>query len=529
MALVTFTIDSILGGKAPYAHGGEEGQFLDSLAIDPESIALNSPSGNIMPVGYSKFSGGALAGAPMWIATSPYDTKHYVYTSNGELLSYSNTLGSEANPADPTSGAGNGMAVLHDYIYLATPTQVFRYGALSGGPTISNALIANGELLDGWDGGSDTLLAPTSYPATRNVTYPNHAMHVHSDGALYMCDYAGGRGLIHKIKTTAAGANDGSQYNVLDLPPGIKPFDIDSFGTDLAIVGSYASTDTNIRMPQSYLFIWDTLSDSFYRQIPIPTNLATSLTNVNGQLVIAAGSLDYGWQLYTYDGGYSVTEVWSQPSGSPPFAGAMESDGSRLAIGSSYNAGTGIGTTTDAAFILTRGYQNDRLGTDAIHSIGAADTTDTGPIISALKFVQLQQTSKTPIIGWRTATPAYGISKVSASATKNSVFRSQVFSLNQPFKIRGLRIPLTATTASGLTIVPKFYIDDAADSKTLATINSTNYPSTNVITYKALEIDAASTAGIKGQNNFFLELAFTGTSAIGVALPIEITIETLDD
>jgi hypothetical protein len=111
-------------------------------------------------------------------------------------------------------------------------------------------------------------------------------MHVHTDGALYLCDFASGIGMIHKIKTTYAGVNDGSQYNVVDLPFDVRPFDIESYGTDLAIIGATIGSDTVLQQGKSWLFLWDTTADSFYRQVPIPAAYVTAVVNIRGQLLI---------------------------------------------------------------------------------------------------------------------------------------------------------------------------------------------------------------------------------------------------
>lgn len=531
MAIIKYTIDSILGGQSPLYHGAGKGQFLTSQAIDPEVNINGKPSGFILPVGYAKFSSSVPSGAPMWIVTNPINDKHYVYAADGEFYSYSSTLASETSISTGISGAGNGAAYYNDYIYLATPTQVYRYGTLSSGLAMSNALIANGELLDGWNAGSDTLLTNTTYPGTRNMVYPNHAMFAHADGFLYLCDYSATLGgLIHRIGTDASGTNAGSQYNVLDLPLGVRPFAISNYGTDLAIVGSVVGSSTSVNQGGSYLFLWNTTDDSFYRQIPIPSPWATAVINRSGTLVIWGGTQDFGYQVFEYTGGYEVNQIWDSMAGSPPPAGAVDTFGNHVAWGSYVNSGGGIGVTTDAATIMTHAYQNERLGRQAIQNIGVVDTANTLPIITALKYVQQQQNQKYPIMGWRTdSAAAYGLSKRDASATKDATFRSSVFNIDKSFKVREIRIPLTGETASGLTATVKIWYDDASTSKTLTTINSTNYPSSRHIKYNHSEIEEAATAGYVGKSNFFLEVAFTGTSAIGAALPIEVTVETLDD
>jgi hypothetical protein len=75
-----------------------------------------------------------------------------------------------------------------------------------------------------------------------------------------------------------------------------------------------------------------------------------------------------------------------------------------------------------------------------------------------------------------------------------------------------------------MTIIPKLYIDDQTVTSTCRTINSTNYADTN----KNRNIDVYPETPAKGQNNFFLELSFTGTALATILLPIKIMVEIED-
>ena len=512
MAIIELKIDSVLGGQSPMYHGAGPGQFLASQAIDPEGSLSRRPSGEILPITYATFSGAGPSGAPMWIANDPVDEKTYAYMSDGELISYSSTLGSETVIGSPTNGNGSGLGYMNDYLILPTTTDVSLYGPLSGAAAFVNTW---------WTGTAGlTALTNTTYPTIRNVQYPNHAGHLHTDGKFYFVDYNGTQGLIHKLGVTSAGANDGSGYNVLDLPNGVRPFDIESFGTDLAVVGSVLGTSTTARQGQSWLFLWDTTSDSFYRQVPIPVSFISGIANVNGELRIWGGSVDFGWQMLRYTGGYSVEQLWDSHEGSPPYAGAIDVYGGRVMFGS-YQTTIGGG-----ANVLAHGSQNVRLGTDPLHNVAIVANLASGtvPVISSLKFAQQAQATKYPVVGWRTSSD-YGLSKLDATAAKQSYFWGPNWKIDQNFKVREVRIPLTGAIDSTVSITPTLFYDDAAQSKQLAAINNTNYPSATTVDYKMVEIESGYTA----RNNLFLQLAFTGTSAIGAALPITVVIETLDD
>jgi hypothetical protein len=505
-------ISSILGGHSVGTHASQPGSFLTSIAIDPETqvnSTILKPGAIINPILYQKFSSTGVSGAPMWIETTPKNELIYTYNSDGEFISY-NTTFTETVIGTPTSGAGNGMEYYNNYLYLTTPTDVSRYGPLNSSPSLSNTFWTSTLSL--------TALTNTTYPGFNSVSYGNHALHPHVDNKLYICDFKNGQGLIHFIKTTKTtdegDTNDGSTYNALDLPFGYAPFAMASWGTDLAIIASQVSTSTVIKQGQSALFLWDTFSPTFYRQIPIPESVATAIINHRGLLYIWAGSIEFGYKLYRYSGGYDVEPLETFMEGSPPFAGAVDAAGNRLMWGAS------ITYPEAAAVVMSRGYVNSNLPGNAVNSIGRVTGTGTFPVISALKQVQQAQRVAKPIIGWRTTTPSeYGLDRVGVG-TLDSIFRSDLEEVGKSFVIKEIEIPLTTEISANMTITPTVYVDDETASFTgssngLDTINSTNFSdSERLIPLKP--------EGVRGENNFYLELAFSGTVALPVALPIRI-------
>lgn len=524
------TIDSIFGGHQATQYFGGKGEFLTSIGIDPDlpisdSAGSGSPaniktSGLIRPSVYTKFSSTGLSAAPKWILTAPELTNVYAYAADGELISYSSALGSESVIGTATSGTGNGAAHYNNYIYLATPTQIFRYGPLDGSPALSNALIANTELLDGWDAGSDTVLVDTSYPSFNSVSYPNHPMHSHVDNKLYVGDFKDGRGLIHFIKTTGTSpvgaTNDGSTYNALDLPFGFKPYDIESYGTDLVILAT-PTTDTGLRQGDAELFFWDTTADSFYRRVKVGDVLGTALLNKNGELFVWYGNGTNGYTIGRYVGGETVEALAFFEEGYPPFAGAVDAYGNRVAWGAY------LTYPSTAACVMSMGYKSPRLPRFAIHNIVRSTAGTNAPVISALKGVQ-QASGALPrfAVGWRNAT-AYGIDRLASDTTLDSTWRSEVFSIGQPFQINQISLPLAGAVAANVSITPKVYRDDESASTTLRAINNTNYTdSERRIVYNQTQI------GVTGKNNFFLELNFAGSAVLPVSFPIVIDIELLE-
>lgn len=525
MAILKYTINSILGGLSPLRHGAGKGQFLAAQGIDPELQLNGRANGFIMPLTHSKFSSTAVSGYSRWIEVSEKagSTKVYTYNSDGEVISYNNSLGSEtAEVTTITNGNGSGMCLLNDHLICAGTTDISVVGPLTTGVAVTNTF---------WTGtaGESALTANTSMPTVRGVAYPYHAMHVHGDGYAYFCDYASGQGLIHRLGITTGTADSGSQYNVLDLPQSVRPMDIESYGTYLAIIGSsmLPNTAAQIRGGHSYLFLWDTFSDSFDRQIEIPSALVTAILNVNGILYIWGSSANNGFQVYTYAGGNEVTQIVDSSLGTSPMAGAVDQQNGRIFWG-------GYDTTggADNAVIFALGYQSPQLPRNALNiisNLAAADNVSSS-MISSLKCIDYAGGLELPIVGWVTNATTYGLSKPSTSAAKTSFFHSESFIVGKKFKVRSVNIPLTGAVTSGVVVEPQIVLDASANTKTLNTINDTNYSGETRVRYRPIEIEAASTAGVYGYNDFYLRLYFNaGTSDIGVALPIEIEIETMDD
>src|SRR3990167_5897562 len=200
MPKTVLQIKSVLGGIGPSFYLNAADQFLSSLALDPDAPAADGirTSGALRPVAYAKFSSTGMSGASRWLMMNPKDTNLYSYNSDGELVSYSSALtaASETIIGTPTNGVGQGGAYYNNRIWLAGTTDISSYGPLDSSPSLAYG---------SWTGvlcGSQTALTNTTYPSIRGLAIPNHAMHAHSDGALYVCDFKNGQGLIHKIKTT---------------------------------------------------------------------------------------------------------------------------------------------------------------------------------------------------------------------------------------------------------------------------------------------------------------------------------------
>jgi len=525
MAIKTLKIESILGGMSPSRYFGEEGTFDQSLSIDPDFPVVASAirtSGFAVPIGMAVFSGANVTARVVSIINNPKNTLTYAVLSNGRLISYDSSLGSETLVGTCAGSTASSATYYNNYIYIfgtgASVDDVSRYGPLNNSPTLVDNVWKGATL------GSLTALTNTTYPTLNGVSIPNHVGHVHGDGSLYFTDFINGQGLIHRIttkKVTNEGDTNGttvaSSYNVLDLPFGFYPTDIESFSTLVIILGNYSS-DGTINQGKAAFVLWEPTNTTSFLQGPtfLQDPLGTALLNVNGRIYVWSGNGQNGFKISKYLGGENVSDVALLEEGFPPFATAVDAIGNKVIWG---------GTTTTpstSACVWSFGSKDSRLP-EGIQNIIKTTSAGTTPIVTALKYVQ-QSSNIQPkaVVAWKDGT-TQGIDQYSATGTLGSKLR-WTFNLGQKFNIVKIRIPFGGAVAANTTITPTVYFDDLSSSQTLTTINNTNFPSSRKVIYKTPELK-----NFIGENNFTFELAWTGTNPLAVAMPILIEVQTHDD
>ena len=99
MATQRIVIDNIFGGHATSFHFSEKGQYLTSIAVDPDVPTTDTATdiktaGILRPVGYSEFSGATMDQIPLWISAYPKGTSILVYASGGDIYTYDSSFGS---------------------------------------------------------------------------------------------------------------------------------------------------------------------------------------------------------------------------------------------------------------------------------------------------------------------------------------------------------------------------------------------------------------------------------------------------
>ena len=531
-------IESILGGHAPTTHFARPDQFRASLGIDPAQPINDSlsdvngrvASGLLRPVAAGALStvSTTLADAPLWIRSNPKTATYYVYDIDGSVYSIENTVNSITPVGDLNDGGtarGNGCEYYDNYMYFARSTTVARYGPLNGTAAFTD---------DYWAATlSKTALVDTSYPVVvTNKPLPNHVLHRHSDGRLYIADVVGNQGTIHYIqttKTTVEGDTDnGSTYNALDLGYGLWPTAMETYGNNLVIALSERATNPGTYKSAKIAF-WDTTSSSPNQivWVEFPDNLITALKNINGVLYVGSGNPSgVGFRISRYVGGYTFEEVAYVETGTPPYQGAVDGDSTRLLFGSSTEV------PVDAPAVYSYNLQKSGVGNGIFNVFRA--TGDSNATVTALIIDKFRggdgNTARTPIVGWHTTTSGGSSGIDTADPTGytdgsynhvNQMWWSQLYRIGQPFKITKIRIPLAQPLATGMSIIPKIYIDSGAGSDTLTTIDSTNYGTSRQTVVIRPE-------NLTGDNDFWLQLMWAGSVLCTVALPITIEYELLD-
>lgn len=516
-------------------HFAARGQFRASLGIDPaqplddgDGVYSAISSGLLRPVAAQNFTSSTLTAAPMWMKANPKDANVYVLDANGSMYSVPAGFASATGLSDVgllSSGGGNGFEYYDNYIYIAKNTDIARYGPLNGS-AVFNGTYWTGTL-------AKTALVNTAYPTDFNLglKYPNHVMHRHSDGKLYIADVVGNQGNIHYIATTKTSVegdtDNGSTYGKLTFGYGLWPFAIESYGSQLAIALNEI-TAQNIHQARAKVAFWDTTSTNFnsITWVEFPDSLITALRNVNGALYAFSGNYhSAGFRISKYAGANSFTEVWYQETGEPPFGGAVDAILNRVL------AGTYTTVPESAACVWSHGLQKAALSNGVFNVMRS-----TAPAIGAVTSVLVANDDElgfyVPIIGW-SGDGQYGIDKQGTQYNNApSVWWSDVKRIGQPFDIKRVRIPLTTALAANMTITAKLYFDNGAASYALPIINSTTFPNTaeggfGRVANMKIAGDGTNVAG--GQNSFWLELRWTGSALATVSLPILIEYDVIPD
>lgn len=517
MAKKVITIESILDGwQISDSFGGKE-QFLSSIGIDPDMPKTDSdkkPSGLLRPTSMGNLSSvGEITGNILWFVKNPKTDKIYAYADDGKVhtIDADLTMGTALNSGSPLADAsGNGAEYYDNYNYFARENDVARYGPLNGSASL---------VQDYWTSTLGlTALVNKAYPSINGVTLPNHPMHRHTDDKLYFGDVnSNNKGILSYVKTTKTtvegDTDDTSVYEALDFDFGFYTTTIESYGNDLA-VGLIEGVEGT--RPAKISF-WDTSSVSFNKitDVELFDPLITAMRNVNGNLYVFSGSSAGGCRVSVFLGGYTIQEIAYLPDEYPPISqGAVDHILSRIAFGSAIISDP----EAAAAVFAIGGKQNNFL--KGIHAILRPSNTGNNPIVTAICYPEVNNGGIIqPIVAWKDDS-AKGIDKLSTTYGNYNVWKSTLYRVGSEFKIKKFLMPLVQAVAANMVLKVKIISADGADTETIATINNTNFPSSEQL----IKLFPTKTF----INNFYLQLEWEGSALLTVGLPIIMEIETLN-
>lgn len=540
----TIQIQSILGGIAPMNNFYTADQYSDANGIDPflppTDIGNGLSTGLLRPSNLGALSSFGIGTnsdftAVHWLVPEPKGGNVYAYHSSGSTFSMTqNSLAVTAlsDGGSMSSSTGNGAEYYDNYMYFAKNTDIARYGPLNGAPSF-DATYWTSTL-------GKAALTNTSYPSTTywtNMRFPNHFMHRHSDGKLYIADVVGNQGTIHFISTTKTAiegdTDNGSTANKLQFGYGLWPTAIESYGSQIVVAlyeGTSNTATSSVFSRAAKLAFWDTTSQSFnsitWTEFPDP--LITGLKNIDGTLYIISGNnLGFGFRVSRYVGGTSFEDVYINNYHTLPFPGGIDGEQNRIIFASNATAGG------PNVYSLGFGVPGTKKGLHALGGNSSGDINSFGTAVLLTNGVNTQ-IYRQIVLGYSSGNLKSGITTTpsSAGAADYSLYTrtwtSQVYKIGQPFKITKIRFPLAQAMAANMIVTPVITTDEGAGptytggtSNGLAIMNNTNYPGKRNIVMRP---ESAT-----GDHSFQLKLQWTGSALCTVAFPITIEYEIIPD
>lgn len=326
-----------------------------------------------------------------WIVKNPASPANvYAIDSNGSVYNSSDSGGTWAELSD-REGAGQGLVVWKDYLFVAEGDKIDVFGPLSGSPT--------------WDDDWQSL------PENDGDWQP--MLVSKNDGKLYI---GSGRYItsIEEVSGQDFDPDTGGTFTftsqALDLPEDYRVKCLTELGDDLMIGTWQGSNIYDVKVAD--IFPWDRSSGSFRKPIQITENGVNSMLSKNGYLYILAG---IEGKIYKSNGIYAwpiaqISETISDLSGGKylePFPGAIINYKDRVFFGvsdggTSAIAGVGVYSLleTSSGNIITHEH------TISTGNSGASNVAK----VSALLGI----TRDTLLVGWRD-NATYGIDKTDTS------------------------------------------------------------------------------------------------------------------
>lgn len=530
----TIRIESIMGGESSFTNISLPNQYLNAINIDPSlpvsttsGASINSiASGLLRPTSASALDSSTINDAPMWLVPEPKGSRVFIHDYVGSVYTTSNigagVTGISDGGNEGGQGRGNGCAYYDNYVYFAKNTTIARYGPLNGTASL------NGDYWGTTLG--KTALTDTEYPTNYilNKQYPNHILHRHSDGKLYILDVVDNQGTIHYIKTrktTVEGdTDDGSTYDKVNVGYGLWPTAIESFGEQL-VVSFSERTMTALNLTYAPLkakvAFWDTTSEKVNQIVWVeyPDDWISGIKNVNGTLYFCSGTVGFtGFRVMRYVGGNSFEEVYNTEFGTTPYPGAVVSESNRLLFGSF------TWSPTSAGCVYSLGLP--KMQTGGVFKIQRTSSTVSSTTVTSIYPDRPYNSGYHSFYtGWSNGD---GLGKNGIDLSSNTtlstdaIWWSQIYNIGQPYKITKIRIPLAEELASGDNLSVALYQDNFSLYRSLGSISSTTHGTLT----KSIVIRPQNATGYV---NFSLQLYWSTNGIVTVALPITIEYELVDD
>jgi hypothetical protein len=203
---------------------------------------------------------------------------------------------------------------------------------------------------------------------------------------------------LNRIKLADAGTDDGSEANVLDFPFGWYPVTLASYGSYL-LIALIDGTSTSVRQAPARLALWDCTSDSYDDATPdnFSDTLITAMKQMpDGTILVFSGNATGGCRVSQFLGARVLKPIAYYPDTYPPFQGAVDALGDRLAFG-------GKTTIPGAAGVVhALGSNYPGLGTlTTLHNILKCSAPGANAHVTCLKYFSPSASKSQPIIGWK--------------------------------------------------------------------------------------------------------------------------------
>lgn len=535
----TVKIESLFGGISPSALVGPEGFYSEAWNIDPfvpsSSGTTYIKRGGLLRPGlpYSSFiTLGANEVLRQIIVPDTKITNQFIfYFSTGTI--YASSVAFSQQTADEAStpntlprgvaSLGDGAAFYRNLsataapgldalgaIYYKNGTQLGRYGPVGS---------SNAYFRDAWYAGE-------MYSGVTPIFWNKW------DGNLYIGNGQAYAGSIAIIKVTSSEATLTTTAG-FSLPPGFEINDIDNDGRWLLFAGHQTPSDeSTIKVGETGVFVWDTVSERWDDFITLPDAKCTAIQKVNGTPFAFSGGSDSSGgstrisQLHPLQHKYSEVEII--PSVRPPHHTQTDAIGEWMAFAPD---GTDLSVpdlNKSRANIFAYGTPNPKFP-KGLHNIVRAPIVEadfgSSDRIGGLKFIQQLDNAKAPRIVYGFVQTGSSIGGIVRSATNSldALWRSPYINIGQRFRLKKIHFQFDRALGTGTnTITPIVRIDHQSNSVTLTTITSANFGvGTREITI-VTDIEAAT--------DMQLELTWTGnnTDILGIVLPIIMTLEKIN-